>query len=39
VTLPGGPLVIEWTDADEIIMTGPATTSFEGSFGTSDYPA
>ena len=39
VTLPGGPLTIEWDDADQIVMTGPATTSFTGSFDEDDYPA
>jgi diaminopimelate epimerase len=39
VTLPGGVLTIEWDDADTIIMTGPATTSFEGTFDEDDYPA
>ena len=37
VTLPGGPLTIEWTDAGRILMTGPATTSFTGSFEWDDY--
>lgn len=37
VTLPGGPLVIEWRDDDEIVMTGPAAESFRGSFEGSDY--
>lgn len=32
VTLPGGPLVIEWRDDGQIIMTGAATESFRGSF-------
>ena len=39
VTLPGGPLTIEWDDTDEIVMTGPAATSFEGTFAEDDYPA
>lgn len=39
VTLPGGPLTITWDDDDTIIMTGPATTSFEGWFAEADYPA
>lgn len=30
VTLPGGPLVIEWTEANRILMTGPATFEYEG---------
>lgn len=37
VTLPGGPLTIEWRGDDEIIMTGPATESFRGSFAAADY--
>ncbi|TNE59606.1 MAG: diaminopimelate epimerase [Sphingomonadales bacterium] len=32
VKLPGGPLQIEWLDDQRIIMTGPATTSFVGTF-------
>lgn len=30
VTLPGGPLVIEWTGNDHILMTGPAEIEHEG---------
>ena len=37
VTLPGGPLVIEWREDGEIVMTGPATESFRGSFDPADY--
>ena len=37
VTLPGGALTIEWNDAGHIIMTGPATESFRGSFDWGDY--
>lgn len=37
VTLPGGALTIEWDDANRIIMTGPATESFRGSFEWADY--
>lgn len=37
VTLPGGTLDIEWTEAGRILMTGPATTSFIGSFEWTDY--
>lgn len=37
VTLPGGDLQIEWTDAGRILMTGPAATSFTGSFEWEDY--
>ena len=32
VDLPGGPLTIEWRGDGEIVMTGPATESFRGSF-------
>ena len=31
VHVPGGPLHIDWTAADRIIMTGPATDEYEGS--------
>jgi diaminopimelate epimerase len=31
VTLPGGPLVIEWTPANRILMTGPVEIEYEGS--------
>jgi diaminopimelate epimerase len=30
VTLPGGPLVIEWRDDDHVWMTGPVATEFTG---------
>jgi diaminopimelate epimerase len=30
VDLPGGPLAIEWTDDNHILMTGPAELEFEG---------
>ena len=36
VTLPGGPLLIEWRADGEIVMTGPAVESFRGSFAP-DY--
>ena len=40
VTLPGGPLAIEWgEDDDRIIMTGPAAESFRGSFDPADLGA
>lgn len=39
VTLPGGPLTIEWTEAGRILMTGPATTSFTGTFKWDDFAA
>jgi diaminopimelate epimerase len=32
VTVPGGPLLIEWKDNDHIIMTGPAEWEFSGQF-------
>lgn len=32
VSLPGGDLQIEWTEAGRILMTGPATESFRGDF-------
>jgi diaminopimelate epimerase len=37
VTLPGGTLFIEWDADNRIIMTGPATESFRGSFDWGDY--
>ncbi|MFT4055788.1 MAG: diaminopimelate epimerase [Novosphingobium sp.] len=39
VTLPGGPLVIEWREDNEIVMTGPATEAFRGSFDAADFGA
>lgn len=39
VTLPGGPLLIEWREDDEIVMSGPATEAFRGSFDPVDYGA
>ncbi|HIQ16681.1 MAG TPA: diaminopimelate epimerase, partial [Novosphingobium capsulatum] len=38
VELPGGPLRIDWQDSGTILMTGPATTSFEGAFDDARYP-
>jgi diaminopimelate epimerase len=32
VTVPGGPLLIEWRDDDHVIMTGPAEWEFSGLF-------
>lgn len=32
VTVPGGPLHIEWRDDDHVIMTGPAEWEFSGTF-------
>lgn len=37
VQLPGGALSIEWRDDGEIIMTGPATESFRGTFDAAAY--
>ena len=37
VTLPGGNLVIEWKSDDRILMSGPAKTSFIGSFEWDDF--
>jgi diaminopimelate epimerase len=37
VTLPGGPLAIEWGDDGRIAMTGPAEESFRGSFDWGDF--
>jgi diaminopimelate epimerase len=30
VTVPGGPLEIEWRDNDHVVMTGPAEWEFSG---------
>lgn len=32
VTVPGGPLQIEWRDDDHVVMTGPAEWEFSGTF-------
>jgi diaminopimelate epimerase len=37
VTLPGGPLLIEWRDDGQIVMTGPATESFRGTFDAAAF--
>jgi diaminopimelate epimerase len=37
VTLPGGPLTIEWGEDGRIAMTGPAEESFRGSFDWGDF--
>lgn len=37
VALPGGDLQIEWSEGGSILMTGPASVSFRGSFEWSDY--
>lgn len=38
VDLPGGALQIAWPEGGHIVMTGPATTSFEGAFDDALYP-
>jgi len=37
VALPGGELTIEWTADARILMSGPATESFRGTFEWDDY--
>ncbi|MGB7408929.1 MAG: diaminopimelate epimerase [Pontixanthobacter sp.] len=37
VSLPGGELTIEWTPDASIVMEGPATRSFTGSFEWDDF--
>lgn len=37
VRLAGGELEIDWRDDDQIVMTGPAATSFQGSFEAADF--
>ncbi|MBO9517171.1 MAG: diaminopimelate epimerase [Porphyrobacter sp.] len=37
VHLPGGSLLIEWGEDGRIIMTGPATESFRGTFDWGDF--
>jgi diaminopimelate epimerase len=37
VTLPGGDLVIAWQPGGSILMTGPASESFRGTFDWDDY--
>ena len=37
VTLPGGPLHIDWREDGEIVMTGAAAESFRGTFDPADY--
>lgn len=37
VTLPGGDLVIAWEPGGTILMSGPATESFRGTFDWDDY--
>jgi diaminopimelate epimerase len=37
VTLPGGDLEIAWEPGGAILMSGPATESFRGSFNWDDF--
>jgi diaminopimelate epimerase len=37
VTLPGGDLEIDWQDDDSILMIGPASESFRGTFEWDDF--
>ncbi len=37
VTLPGGDLVIAWQPGGTIVMSGPATVAFRGTFNWDDY--
>jgi diaminopimelate epimerase len=37
VTLPGGPLLIEWRDDSQIVMIGAATESFRGTFDAAAF--
>ena len=37
VTLPGGDLLIEWREGENIRMTGPASESFRGEFNWDDF--
>lgn len=37
VSLPGGDLVIAWTEGGSILMSGPAAESFRGSFDWDDF--
>jgi diaminopimelate epimerase len=39
VTLPGGPLRIDWREDGEIVMTGAAAESFRGDFDPADFGA
>jgi diaminopimelate epimerase len=39
VTLPGGPLRIDWRPDGGIVMTGAAAESFRGAFDPADYGA
>jgi diaminopimelate epimerase len=35
VTVPGGPLQVEWRDNDHVVMTGPAEWEFSGTLDPS----
>ncbi len=37
VQLPGGELTVEWCPGQPIVMTGPASESFRGSFDWADF--
>ncbi len=37
VNLPGGTLTVAWEDDHRIVMSGPATESFRGTFDWGDY--
>lgn len=37
VTLPGGDLVIEWPEGGSIVMTGPASEAYRGTFEWDDF--
>ena len=37
VSLPGGDLDIAWTEGGSILMTGPATEAFRGTFDWGNY--
>ena len=37
VSLPGGDLVIEWQPGASILMSGPASESFRGTFDWDDF--
>ena len=39
IRLAGGDLTIEWSPDNRIVMTGPATESFRGSFESADFGA
>ncbi|MDB5725346.1 MAG: diaminopimelate epimerase [Novosphingobium sp.] len=39
VALPGGSLTIEWREDGQVVMTGPATEAFRGTFELDDYRA